>query len=235
MKDVIDLLLPYMNDGNDRRALVESALFGCRVLNQIDWNGNAYTFTVNLIRTLLNFGECAPGRPAVVLLLEALKQQVGVNKQGQIDGLLYTYSSSGSQGENTMDALSLTFLLKVGEWAMSELHERWTLRRKQQTLKLDTISESELKQQESAILTDLVSEHGQGNVQRTLERIAGKRDLIEGWKDALVADQKQAQLGGMNLDVVNARQRDFNQKITTTLREIETDLRTIGFTVEKST
>ena len=98
MKNLVELLSPYLNDAHDRRALVESALFGCRVLNQIDWSGNAHTFTVNLVRTLLNFGECAPGRPAIVLVLEMLKQQVGVNKQGQIDLLIQAYSSSTLQG-----------------------------------------------------------------------------------------------------------------------------------------
>lgn len=234
MKDVVEVLLPHMNDKDDRRALVESALFGCRVLHQIDWSGNAYTFTVGLVRTLLNFGECEPARPAIVILLDALKEQVGSNHHAQIDILIRNYSPSTSQGGNNMDPLGLTFLIKVGEWAMNDLKERWTLRRKQQTLQLDTITEPELKQQETAIVADLVSERGQVNVQRTIERIEGKRDLIEGWKDSLVADQKQAQLGGMNLNVQNARKRDFNEQITTTLREIEADLRAIGFTVEKS-
>lgn len=235
MKDLVDLVLPHMSGNDDRQALLNSALFGCPVLNQINWSGNAYTFTVNMVRTLLTFGECTPGQSAVVLLLETLKQQVGHNQHTQIDSLIHSYSSSHAQGEKRVDALSLTFLLKVGEWAMSELHERWTLRRKQETLKLDTLSAPELEQQETSILTDLVSEHGQMNVQRTLARIESKRDLIEGWKDALVADQKQAQLGSMNLDVQEARKRNFNQQITMTLREIETDLRAVGFTIETST
>jgi Effector-associated domain 8 len=233
VKDLIDLLLPNMSDTGDRRALVESALFGCPVLSQINWTGSARTFTVNLVGTLLTYGECAPGRPVVVLLLEELKQQVGVNQHAKIDLLIKSYSSP-RQEKNTMEPAGLVFLLEVGRWAMSELKERWTLRRKEQELKLNDMTEPQLEAATPQLFNEMIADKGHPQVERVLERIRSKRDLIEGWKDALVADQKQAQLGDMSLAVLQAKQRNYNEQITRTLREIEDELRGLGFTVEKS-
>jgi len=85
---IIALLLPLMSDSNERKSLVELALFGCSVLNQIDWSGAGQAFTVNLVRKLIDYGEWTPGRPALVALLEGVREQVGTDKQSQIDSLL---------------------------------------------------------------------------------------------------------------------------------------------------
>ena len=85
---IIGLLLPLMGDANSRKALVESALIGCPVLNQIEWSGAGHTFTVNLIRKLDHYGAWTPGRPALAALLEEVRSEVGVDKQSEIDELL---------------------------------------------------------------------------------------------------------------------------------------------------
>lgn len=234
MKDIIDCLLPYMSDPLERRALVETALFGCPVLAQVNWSGPALTFTTLLVKTLLTFGECSPGKPALGLLLETLRGQVGADKRACMDSWLRLYGSS-AQGDGKMDAgLGFAFLLKVGEWAMTELKERWTLRRKSQEVRLETVTEQELEQKSPELLADIVQEKGQANTDRVLARIADKQNLIEGWKDALVADLRQQQLGDMTEAVLKARERNFKEKIAATLREIEGDLGALGFTVEKS-
>lgn len=65
MKDIIDCLLPYMSDPLERRALVETALFGCPVLAQVTWSGPALTLPPFPVRLPLkrNSGNCgaAPG------------------------------------------------------------------------------------------------------------------------------------------------------------------------------
>src|SRR5687767_4560077 len=91
---VIDLLVLYtgMGDSNELSALVKSALYGCSVLEQINWSGSSTTFATNLVDRLVRFGECEPGRPTIVLLLEDLKTKFGFDKQSQIDTLIQVYT-----------------------------------------------------------------------------------------------------------------------------------------------
>jgi hypothetical protein len=86
--DIVQFLTEHLGKDDDRRARVERALYGCRVLEQINWGGTTSTFAVNLVTTLVNFGECEPGTPALITLLESLKSQVGGNKQEAINRLI---------------------------------------------------------------------------------------------------------------------------------------------------
>ena len=52
--ETIDLLLPHMGEVGSRRVLVESGLYGCRVLSSIDWSGAPQVFTVQFVRTLIS-------------------------------------------------------------------------------------------------------------------------------------------------------------------------------------
>lgn len=85
---IVDALLPEMGDVGNRRALVESALYGCAVLQKIQWEGAARPFTIRLVRLLDQFGEVEPGRAAIVALLERVRQEVGADRQTEIDDLL---------------------------------------------------------------------------------------------------------------------------------------------------
>jgi hypothetical protein len=87
-KQISELLRPAMGDAADRKALIESAFVGSRLLEQIQWDGAARTFTTRLVRLLDQFGEISPGRLALVALLEEYRQEVGTNVQAEIDGLL---------------------------------------------------------------------------------------------------------------------------------------------------
>lgn len=66
---IVAFLLPDMSDPDDRKALIESALYGSPALAKINWRGAAHPFTVQLVRTLDTFGEVEPRKPAVSTLL----------------------------------------------------------------------------------------------------------------------------------------------------------------------
>ena len=85
---IVAALLPEMGDAHARKALVESALYDCPVLQKIQWDGAARPFTIQLARLLDQFGKIAPGRPAIVALLEEIKAQVGSDRQKQVDALV---------------------------------------------------------------------------------------------------------------------------------------------------
>lgn len=103
MNDFVDLLLPHLQDPDRRHALLENALSGCAVLQQIDWTGDAYAFTVRLDRTLGHFGQCEPThRPARVLVLEELKRLVGSDQHARIDHLIQRLSMSPMQADQVL-------------------------------------------------------------------------------------------------------------------------------------
>lgn len=234
---VVQQLLPEMGNATERRALIESALYGSPVLLKIQWDGASLPFTVHLVLLLDSYGEIEPGKPAVIALLEELIPQVGHEKQDSVIQLIEDCLPPPKRGQTKMaldNAVLIGFLIEIGRWAKSELSERWTLRRKEQELRLDETTEAQIEATAPKLLDELISDKGQAHVTRTLERIERKRDLIEGWQDALVADKKQRQLGDMSEAVLQAKERDYTTKIKNTLREIEEDLHSLGFDVNKT-
>ena len=87
-RDIVNLLIPHCTDPANRRALNEAALFGCPVLEQIDWSGSVRDFTVRLVQQLLVYGACEADKPALVMVLTELRTQVGVEQQTRIDELI---------------------------------------------------------------------------------------------------------------------------------------------------
>jgi len=81
-------LLPEMGDVGARKSLIESALYDSPLLPNIQWEGAARPFTVQIVKTLEKFGEIASGRLALVALLEEVRKQVGAGRQARIDKLL---------------------------------------------------------------------------------------------------------------------------------------------------
>src|SRR5262249_37652370 len=71
-----------------RKALVVAALVGSPVLLQIEWEGATWSFTVDLVQRLYTFGAVAPGKSALVALLEEVRKQVGPDRQASIDAML---------------------------------------------------------------------------------------------------------------------------------------------------
>jgi len=233
--DIVQALSPYMGDVNSRQTLMQSALFGSPVLDKINWTGPAQTFTVHLVQTLMQYGEVEPGKQAIVVVLDTLKGQVGSNHQATINTLITRLASQNSSGAKDMaiEAVGFAFLIEVGKWAMTELKERWTLRRKEQTVKLDTLEEQNLEPVLHPLLKELVSDKGEQEVSHRLELIEMKRNLIRGYEKDLIRLEEALRLGHMNYIQVQAQLDDLHDKIKTKLLEIETDLQALGFDVAK--
>ena len=84
-QELVDLLTPYMADEEARRATLQVAFGNAPVYHQINFKGPANPFTVQLIHTLLQYGEIAPGKQAIIAVLDVIHDQVGVNNQHKID------------------------------------------------------------------------------------------------------------------------------------------------------
>ncbi len=87
-REIVDLLVPYVREQQARHTLVDLALHDTPLPGRITYTGDAREFSTNLVRTCRDYGEVAPGRPAVVAVLEVLRGDVGVDKQAQIDAII---------------------------------------------------------------------------------------------------------------------------------------------------
>lgn len=88
LKELVELLKPFMEDQEDRRTLLVMALGNeAPVLKRIKWAANVETFTVDIVRKLADYGEVSPGRQALWVLLEYVRSEVGTDRKARIDKL----------------------------------------------------------------------------------------------------------------------------------------------------
>jgi hypothetical protein len=85
---IVELIIPLARTESERRGLLSSAFSDHPALiDRVDLSGSASVFAAHLLQTLLDYGEIEPGVPAVWRLLERIRNQVGADKQRQIDTL----------------------------------------------------------------------------------------------------------------------------------------------------
>jgi WD40 repeat protein len=87
LNELIAILEPLVQDIKERHALLNRAFFNHPLLSQIDYEGTSHVFVVNLIVRLDSFGEIERGKTALWVLLETVRDRVGVDKQSLIDQL----------------------------------------------------------------------------------------------------------------------------------------------------
>lgn len=86
---IVALLSPQMGTLAARQAFVTQSLYDAPMLiEQVNYEGNAREFTVNLVRVCDVFGQIAPKQLAVQALLLHLREQVGDDKYAEIDALI---------------------------------------------------------------------------------------------------------------------------------------------------
>jgi len=99
---IVQQLLSEMDEPASRKALIESALYGSPILQKIQWDGAARPFSVRLVRQLDEYGEIAPKRSALIALLEEVKEQVGEDRQKQIDELISALQAPPAEQDITL-------------------------------------------------------------------------------------------------------------------------------------
>ena len=129
------------------------------------------------------------------------------------------------------EAVAVGFLIEIGRWAKSELSERWTVRRKQQ--------HADLSNQEQAtvelprLIQDAAVGRGAIEAERTWALIQRKRDAVYRARNAKLADGEER--GRLELTQAAYEERTIRHDgdIKQLLNEIEGDLESLGFTVER--
>lgn len=96
LNELVELLIPLMGNEQQRRALLTSAFLGYSpgLLDIFDYSGSTNSFTVNLIRSLMDYGEVEGGESALEALLKTCRNYVGRDKQRRIDALMDVISTS---------------------------------------------------------------------------------------------------------------------------------------------
>ncbi|MGE0885548.1 MAG: SUMF1/EgtB/PvdO family nonheme iron enzyme [Blastocatellales bacterium] len=117
---LLALLLPEMSEPGARKPLVESALIGSAVLEHIEWDGAAWTFTARLLQRLYRFGTIAPGKPAIAALLEEVRKQIGADRQAMTDALLPLVNKLSAQPAPVSEEPAEEFVFPVEPAAPSK-------------------------------------------------------------------------------------------------------------------
>src|SRR4030067_3342268 len=88
-KRIRSIFEQQFDDPKRRRSILTPQLQSFdRFHSNINWDGSSATFTQNLIDQCEDFSELEDGKPAIVVVLRAVWQQVGVDIQAQIDELM---------------------------------------------------------------------------------------------------------------------------------------------------
>lgn len=88
IRKLLLLLRPHLQDENERKGYLIRTL-GIRTdAWNLVWNQPSNIFIPNMLQELVRFGEIEPGKPSLCALLEAIREDVGINVQPDIDELL---------------------------------------------------------------------------------------------------------------------------------------------------
>ncbi|MEH1948226.1 MAG: hypothetical protein V7K77_14925, partial [Nostoc sp.] len=85
LKELVDILVPFMEDERNRRSFLVLALgTDAPVLQHINWNGSVASFTPQMLDQLANIG----GKEAFYAVLEYTKSQVGLEGKERINKVI---------------------------------------------------------------------------------------------------------------------------------------------------
>lgn len=227
---IVNQLVPEMGSIASRQALIQSALFGSPVVNQIDWSGTAHEFTVQLVTRLYKYDVSA-----ITAVLHELHTQVGSLRQAEIKDLIGALATiqSTPKGQTLMiePGILVGFLMEIGRWAKSELSERWKLRREQQSA--DLTNRQEVEQTVPEMLQAAATANSPQRVGETINLIERKRDAIDRARNAKLTHREERERGEITENMFILRVKKEDETIRQMLNEIESDLNDLGFDVER--
>ena len=154
-----------------------------------------------------------------------------MDEQAEIELLIAMLERHSGVTPMIDEAVAVGFLIEIGRWAKSELTERWKLRHEQQNI--DLTDQAQVKTALSNLRHGSVSGTSSQDVERRLALIQRKRDAIYRAQNAKLADRDQLDKQQIPKSAYEARLDEHNATIKELLNEIEGDLESLGFTVER--
>jgi len=109
---IVDLLTPHFESEDARKTLILVTFSDCNVRRQIDFRGSAFEFVVRLVDILSRYEDyCVQGKPALIQLLESLREHVGMDKQQRIDAVINDLASISRNDQfGTTDIMPLVIV-----------------------------------------------------------------------------------------------------------------------------
>ncbi|MEM6283770.1 MAG: SUMF1/EgtB/PvdO family nonheme iron enzyme, partial [Chloroflexota bacterium] len=101
-QQLVDIIVPHVQTATERQSLLSAAFIGTTLPDLINVDGSPRDFASSLIIESLRYGSIE-GKPAIVYLLEEIKQWVGPDRATEIDDLI---NSLQAQPEPTRDTSS---------------------------------------------------------------------------------------------------------------------------------
>lgn len=92
-KEIIQLMMPFVNNTSSQNALISSVFFTDPLANEVQAGATPKEFSEKFLKRFVN--EQIDGDPVIVILLEEIRERVGTNKQAQIDDILRRLRLSG--------------------------------------------------------------------------------------------------------------------------------------------
>lgn len=234
--DIVAMLTPDMSTTNGRQALVQQALWGCQILDLIDWAGAPQEFTARLVGVLWHHGECSAGKLALVALLETARNQKGDNRHASYNALIqriYEATKNQEKGASEMvEPAGFLFLLEIAKWAADELSARWQFKRAQQMQADEIAAQSEDSPVLQDIWKEMTQKHSEQEVKRIFKLIDDNRQLILQYEQSKANARKQSIIDG-NTMLLENRLEYFDGQIQVAKTEMNKHAARLGIHVEE--
>lgn len=125
----------------------------------------------------------------------------------------------------------MVFLISVGTVALNELKERWTLRRKEHE-NVD-LGNPEVGREMLPLIQETLTSQNEERVKRVLDLIKRKEALIYDAQRGKTNTLKALNLGEISRNVFELKTEDYDNQIKELLAQIETDVKSLGFSIDK--
>lgn len=87
-KEITEFLIPYFENKDQRVNILMESLYNSPVLEQIDWSGDANTFTSELVYRLARYDAFLFEQNSLIALLESVKKHIGSSHRRKADDLI---------------------------------------------------------------------------------------------------------------------------------------------------
>lgn len=88
IREIVDHVEPFVRGQQEQQTLVSLLFAGTPIPSRIQYGSASTVFAISMVQSLMDFGEVEPGRPAVVILLEHVRDNVGFDKRDDIQELI---------------------------------------------------------------------------------------------------------------------------------------------------
>ncbi|KYC44047.1 hypothetical protein WA1_02585 [Scytonema hofmannii PCC 7110] len=128
IQELSRVLRPFMWDKQQRQSYLVMALgTNANVLNRLVWDTSVDVFIPQMVKELVAFEEIASGKPALCILLEVIRENVGVDIQPKIDNLLQQIREELIKKENQVPKIYSQVLDEYFTVTLDKLREQGCL------------------------------------------------------------------------------------------------------------